>query len=830
MSKRKRLWSGGGVLVGLICGFSAGAQEVEPSSTPVTAEAPQAASTSDEPVAIDEVVVTARKREERLRDVPMAASAITEALKEALALDNMDDYLRQVPSTTLVTSGPEYLNDVSIRGQGSGRLGFSETATGMFRDGMYTAGGGFGGRSLSRMDLFDIDRIEVMRGPQGALFGRNSVGGAINVVSKRPDAEFGGKATARVSSFERRDFEAVVNAPLTEDLGLRVGGLFNEQKDGYIVNETTGNKIDRQRYLGFRSALDYAASEQLKLGATYEYYDAEAPAFSSLGQRPTRVDGTALDPSRDRRADMNREGVSDISQHSGLLTADYDLSWANLALKVNRGERDGQRTNEDNDHFGGQSSIDVTPGDAVTGPDYTLPQFENFTRTSFQTYLASTGDSAWSWLGGLEGLWTKSDAMVDPDCPTYTGALQTDASGCYPGRVGTLPTASASVRSSVRLGLNHDDFDEQLKSYSLFGSVDWKMTAALKLGVEMRVQRDEKNFDFVRYSEDPLVYFGTGTPPTGLSAPISVDPDGTAGPATVSPVQFCPPTLSSSQCAAGLETARLSSDRNWTFWTPAATLHYTFTPRQAAYLRYATGYRPGGFNTQEPPTTVRTDLEPGLLYDPEKAFSYEVGWKGRIFGIFDGDAAIFYSDTHDVQVVSAPSALSRGFVLQNAGDAYVYGAELELRNTVRLGPGRLISSLAVSSQNGEFKDGATALVDVDSDGIPDQADLSGKEVPRLRDYQIALNLAYTAPLSSSLTGLIGLSYQTADGGYETPNNTSKYEGYNLLDGRIGVQGEHWKLSVFGRNLTDERYVLNVVGADYFWNDPRTVGVELTMTY
>ena len=112
---------------------------------------------------VGEVVVTARRRAEQLRDVPAAVTAITEADRQGLVLDRMEDYLRQVQGVTLVTSGPEYLNDISIRGQGSGRVGFTETATGLYRDGLYSSGGGFGGRSLTRIDLFRSAKVATER-------------------------------------------------------------------------------------------------------------------------------------------------------------------------------------------------------------------------------------------------------------------------------------------------------------------------------------------------------------------------------------------------------------------------------------------------------------------------------------------------------------------------------------------------------------------------------------------------------------------------------------------------------------------------------------------
>jgi outer membrane receptor protein involved in Fe transport len=798
------------------------------SAVPVTA---QVSDGSLQAHSLEEVVVTARKREERLRDIPIAASAITEAMRESLVLDNLDDYLRQTPSTTLVTSGPEYLNDITIRGQGSGRLGFSETATGLFRDGMYSAGGGFGGRSLTRMDTLDVSRIEVLRGPQGALFGRNSVGGAINVVTNRPRQELAISATARAWNTDRRDGEFVFNVPLGDDLALRIAGLIHDQNEGFIRNETTGHDVDTQRYRGARAAFEYAPTDSLRFGAMYEYYDSAAPAFGTLGQRATRVDGTTLDPDRYRRADLDREGGSDITQHYALLTADYRFAAADLALKVSRAERDGSRSNEDFDHFAGHSGIDVAPGAAVLTPDYTLTQAEDYDRTTAQLYLASTGASAFSWLAGIEGLWSQSAVSLDPNlCPAYTGSPLPETAGCIVGRAGVLPAQSASVRTTGRLTLNHDQFSEQVDSYSAFGSVDWRLTERLKVGLELRVQRDEKDFVFQRYSGDPLVFFGAGAPPAGMLAPIPIDPDGAAGPRAPSPVQYCPPTLGA-QCAPGREAASLSSQREWTFWTPAATLHYAVTPAQAFYLRFATGYRPGGFNTNQSPATVRADLEAGVLYEPEEADSFEVGWKGELFGGFlEGEAALFYVRTMDVQVVSAPSAQARGFILQNAGDTFVYGGELEFRNVARLGAGQLVTSFGISTQAGEFDDGASALLDVDGDGVPNQLDLSGRDVPRLRDYQATLNIAYNVPLSSALTGMLGLSFQTAEGGAENPDNSRDYSGYELLDARLGVRGEHWRVALVGRNLTDQRYLLNTVGGNDFWSEPRTYGVEIRMSY
>ncbi len=799
----------------------------------VTSLATGVASAQDGPpagdgVAVEEVVVTSRRRDEQLQDVPIAVNAITPRDRETLVLENLDDYLRQSPGATLVSSGPEYLNDISIRGQGGGRLGFSETSTGLFRDGLFVAGGGFGGRSLSRLDFFDAGRVEVMRGPQGALFGRNSVGGAINVVSQAPTDSFEGRALLRYQDPESITFEGLLNAPVIPDrLAVRIGGFAQDQEGGEVRNLTTGNALDVQRYQGLRAALRWTPSADLTVDFSWEGSHSESPAFATLGRRPARIDLTPLDPSPDLRTDMNREGGSTIDDNAYYLTAVWDLGFADLNLRAGYKTRDGGRSGEDNDHFAGQSGIDVMPGVEVRPADYTVGQFETFDRKVAQAYLASKGEGPVTWLVGVEYLTTDNTVNVDPTlCAAYTGAAQPIIDGCFVGQVGSLTGTSLQVRSAGRLGLNHDRFSETLESPSLFGSVEYAFTDRTRLGLEARVQSDSKSYRIQRWSEDPLVYFGTGPIPVGLAAPITSDPDG-AGPLTAQPVQFCPPTLAG--CSAALSTVDIKADADWTFVTPALTLSHRFTEDSTGYLRFSTAYRPGGFNTNLPPTTVRDQIASQLIYDPEYAYSYEAGWKGRLLGI-NLTAALFYSWTNEVQVTTAPSALSRGFVLDNAGDAHIWGWEIEARKRWTLGPGTLMANLAVSGQQGEFEEGASVLFDTNGDGIPDILDLEGNEVPRMRDYQVTLNLAYGFPISGNWRGLVSTSYQAADGGYETPANAESYEGYNLLDGRVTVTNGSLRVSLFGRNLTDERYITNILNTNEYYNEPRVLGAEIAVEF
>jgi iron complex outermembrane recepter protein len=209
-----------------------------------------------EAVVLGTVTVSARKRDEALIDVPLSVSALGSEEIELLVLDGIADYLRQLPGASLVNAGPEYLNDISIRGQGGGRQGFNESAVGIYRNGIYVAGGGFGGRSFNRLDFFDVRTIETYRGPQGALYGRNAVGGAMNVISNKPSTEavtFDGRVA--FEDIDRYEVSGVLNLPLAETFAARIGAFFIDQDGGFHTNLPTGKKTDVQEQTGARIGL-----------------------------------------------------------------------------------------------------------------------------------------------------------------------------------------------------------------------------------------------------------------------------------------------------------------------------------------------------------------------------------------------------------------------------------------------------------------------------------------------------------------------------------------------------------------------------------------------
>ena len=447
---------------------------------------------SEEKVRADgEIVVTARKRDELLSEVPIAVSALGSDELSLLALDDVTDYIRQLPGASLVSAGPEYLNDISIRGQGGGRQGFNEAAVGIYRNGIYVAGGGFGGRTFNRLDFFDVKAIETYRGPQGALYGRNAVGGAVNVISNRPDpSRFAANGKLGYEDPGQIEVSGVVNAPVGGNVAVRLGGFYIDQYDGFYRNLPTGKITDKKEFLGGRVGIRWDVDARNSLTVTFETLESTTPSFSNLGRR---IAGTTLnlpaalggpqtgqfDPSPFQGRDSQIPYVK-INEQSAFVELESDLGFADLTGVFAFKNRNAGRFDEDLDHFLGYQGI-VVNGIAT---DIRVQQTEDFKRYGGELRLASKAGSAVEWLVGA-------------DYQTFDDFVITANSG------------TAGVANLRTLASRYEQFTDELKSFSFFGQLGFSLSDPLKLTVEGRVQHDERDFNFFR-RENNAIRIATG--------------------------------------------------------------------------------------------------------------------------------------------------------------------------------------------------------------------------------------------------------------------------------------------------------------------------------
>ncbi len=721
----------------------------------VALDAAAQGTTSANPVK-DEIIVTARKQDESLEDVPSSVSSLSAADIELLALDGIGDFVRQIPNAILINAGPEYLSDISIRGQGGGRQGFSESATGIYRNGIYIAGGGFGGRSFNRLDLFDVKNVESYRGPQGALYGRNAVGGAVNVINNKPGDTAGSSAKLGYESADRYSASGIVNVPLREGVAARFGAFYIDQQDGFIKNQASGEAVDKRKYFGVRGQLNADISSRTTGNLTVEYYDSTAPGFGVLGQRFTGRAAAGQQGDADPGPYVSIDssiGVVEIDSVSVFAEFESALEIGDLTTIIAYRQRNGNRFNEDLDAFIGFQSIDLR---GIT-TDIRIAQTEDFERLGGEIRLASKQGSGVSWLIGA-------------DFGVHTSDVMTSNSG------------TSGLGGLAALATRQDAFVEKLASVSGFGLIEIGVAQGTSLTLEARLQNDSKDFVFTRNQ---------------LGATI-------------------------------LATGDIAQSS--TRFLPAATLSYDVGDDQLVYLRAASGYRPGGFNTGL--DAVNAQFIP---YLPETAYSAEAGWKG-IFGNgirfgFSG----FYVNTNDVQAVSTLSTVTTTTALQNVGNTNIYGFEAELSGSFALGPGRLRWGFNAATTNGNFSDGSV-ITTAGAGNVIDVVDLSGVRVNRTRDYVIAANGFYAAPLTSSLRWFAGGGIQTEGGGFENASGGStsatgrELDNYLLIDARVGVSGDNWRLSAFAKNITEELYRVQTIGGNGFFNTPQQFGVELRVNF
>ncbi|WP_020651003.1 TonB-dependent receptor [Solimonas variicoloris] len=368
---------------------SAAPPDVAAEAGPAPAAAGAAA---DSAVHVEEIVVTARKREERLQDVPVAATVLGAGSLEDRGIDNIKELVQLVPNATTADLGASHSDEIIMRGQGTGRHINADTATGLYRNGIFIAGGNTGGRNFSDMDMFDVERVEVLRGPQGALYGQNAVGGAINVISRRPLAELGAALNATYGNKDYLLNTGIVNVPVSSDFGVRAGYRFVDRSDGFFTNTRDGKALDQENFLGGRVAAQWRPAERLNLVLTNDYYKDDGPSYAVGTFNPLAHEN----PYHSYQDDTSRY---DRHELSSILEVEYELGFAQLSAVTLLRKRSAT-TRDDLDAF---FNLPITGFTRVSDEDYR--------RIGQEVRLASTGTQRLTWL--LGGSYAKTDGTFE---------------------------------------------------------------------------------------------------------------------------------------------------------------------------------------------------------------------------------------------------------------------------------------------------------------------------------------------------------------------------------------------------------------------------------
>ncbi len=433
---------------------------------------------------VGEVVVTARKREERLRDIPTAGTAFgAQQIEQLGGISNTQELLANVPAVNFANTSSPVTSEVSIRGSGTSRATAAEAAVGLFRDGVYIGGGRLGGRTFSKADFFDVGAIEVLRGVQGALNGRNAVGGSINVVSARPASGDSGFIRGEVANNDRYDAQLVVNKALGDNWAVRFGAEYMDQDKGFYYNPVLDRYNDAQHTEIYRAQVAYN-NGPLKVNLLAEHgWDLLPGLVYQVNIASSAIYPRGLFQGK-YEVPWNTPSFGKQQVNYGELVIDYDFGFASLTSTSAVRERKSIFSYDRDASSPEFQALALAQGLVAPGVQQNDPNLAglslDFARVLYQDiHLVGKKSGGLSWLVGFE-FFDLNDKYQN---------IQT--------RTPTRANPSAGV-----VGTERTDFT----SWDVYGSLGFDITDRLNLTGEARYTKDDKSFLGGRLD------FGTGRP------------------------------------------------------------------------------------------------------------------------------------------------------------------------------------------------------------------------------------------------------------------------------------------------------------------------------
>ncbi|MGB3753275.1 MAG: TonB-dependent receptor [Parerythrobacter sp.] len=604
---------------------------------------------------LDEIVITAERRESDLQSTPIAVSVLTGDQLQSSGVGVVNDLAATVPNLTS-TTGPQGSSDANFFVRGVGQFDFiitNDPGVGVYVDGVYL------GRTVGAMlDSGDIARVEVLRGPQGTLFGRNTLGGAISVISRQPDlTEFSVNASGTYGSRDRIEASVGVNAPVADTAAVRVSGFYREQ-DGFAPNVVTGELFGATERYGGRAQLRFEPTDTLRIDLSADYsLDKSNPAPSVLRAIvpapffPPAALNDVQDPDNFYNvfASNSPEARNETYGFSGTVT--LDLGAATLKSITAYRELDGFSTADPD-------------GTRFKLYDQDVTTRQNQFSQELQLTGEAFGDSLTYLLGGY---FFKEDAQQVLDL-------------CF------APISSPAAAPFQACNFWSQGNDQETESYAVFGQARYNLLDALSVTLGGRYTWDRKDivsnqfFDFRPQGVGPGAVFGFGLPPALLGQQI-VLPIVTDLPARVDFEKF----------------------------TPKVGIEYEANDDLLVFASYSKGFRSGGFNGRliAPQPTVPS-------YDPDTNDTYELGFKADLIDrSLRVNATAFYSKYKDIQQTIADPAVQ--FRVANAGDAVLKGFELELSALPMAG---LRFDAAVGYTDSEFENVPATVGPINGNRLP----------------------------------------------------------------------------------------------------------------
>ncbi len=571
---------------------------------------------------LEEVVVTAQRRAQNLQDVPVAVSSLSDEQLELFQIEDTLDVARSIPNMVAANTvglGTSVL--YFLRGVGSTEsVATFDLPVGTYIDEVYLSR-----QNANQIMLAAVERVEVLRGPQGTLFGRNTTGGAVQVITRKPGEVFEGNAEVGYGRFNRISARGMLNIPLNETAAVQVSA-FSTEDDGWLENRLSSEEFNGEESWGARTALRLWHEDWLIWDVSAQYVETDSLEIGPPGVvDPTTFQASSVPSTGDlysaRLEDRNCEPGGPVD------------TWANQGCQFNSADSSLLISNLQMDFSAG--TLNLISGYYKVNQDFNIDFLGNSDQPIFggvfgaNFYISNSGEHE---QFSQEIKWQGS--LLEEKLNYVAGAyyMKEDNSTHFIDTV-NLPVAPGVTVPAVLA--DRDSLDNTTENQALYLQGDYALTSALTLQLGMRYTKEEKDMSL-----------------SGVSLDL----------ATFSPVPFTSQEIR----AAGIPLDQTAEEL-----TPRLALYYDFSDNLMAYASYTEGFKSGGWNARG---TSAVEMQ---AFGPEFVDSYEAGLRSNgLNGRLRVNATIFRAEYSDFQIPSVFPGSST-FLTLNSGEAEVDGLELE---------------------------------------------------------------------------------------------------------------------------------------------------------
>jgi len=806
----------------------------EPGADPA-APSGEAAQRRARGVGIEEITITARKREESLQKTPLSVTALSATDLIDSGVTRADDIGRLTPNFNFeANAGEQSSARLTIRGVGNNDpISTRDPGVGIYVDGVYLARAQGG-----LLGLVDIDRVEVLRGPQGTLFGRNTIGGAVSIVTKKPSDEFEAAARVRVGNYNLFESRTMVNFPLVPERAAVRMSVQTTTRDGYTKNRLNGQETDDRRMLGGRIALRLNPSDDIEILLAGEQTRAHqagrgaecratpenlsiAPLITALQDSglfspqvncmANEADGEELDFTSPVRSNDNLDTYG--------LTA--SLTWDLDAFTLKSVSAWRRQETESNQDFTFASRVTPKPDTIPVPPGVPTMAFNDtglvgnvinekyqFDQVSQELNIGGLAfDGRMQWTAGVFGFYEKTTpgltqqnvARTFCDVATFGADLQF---GAVLQGIGD-PAAAAQAASDAADVCGGSSLQRLPRITTLalagYGQAIYDVTDRLHFTAGLRYSTERKEF---KASQQNFVRGDT------IFAPAVA-------------VEVLP--------GFGTTSERFGK------WTPLFSLSYDATDDALLYATFSRGFKSGGFNGR-PNANVPASLLP---FEQEILDNYEIGLKASwLDNRLVTNVSLFYGIYDDIQQTILSSSPQGDFAsrVANAGEAVIRGAELEVRAVPVPG---LDLSVGLGFTDADYREFDDIVQGPNNEDIP--VNRRDEEFFNTPNFSATISAAYTmydmGPLGD-VTGRLNWYHQNTVN-FGPSSDTLQQGTYGLLSGQLtlALPDGRTEIAIFGENLLDRRYVNSGINFERgfatsfaYFGAPRMYGVEIRRSF